>query len=390
MINFYKSIILILIFVIPFFPVQLDTRINYFIYVLALILVPFFYLQVKKDLQEKNLVTFFFVLFLISSLISAVFSYNTYISLQTFYLYLSYFVVFISFKKLFKGYSEKNILTGTLIIVSAVLSAVSFYNTVFLNYINRDSIGASFMWLYYGHNHLANLLLYAVPLSGYFLYLGWKHKFKRFIYLFLTAFFSISLYLTFSRGAYLSFIFSLVISMLIFKDFFKNHIKITLVIFLSLLMASFFYLHQGAAFFNLTKSQNLISLRDIYWQEAINNFLKKPFTGTGLNTYKLVSFPKKPKGVLKADYAHNFFLQMLSDGGVLLFLSGLGLVLSLIISIFKKLKALPKKNYFLVALWVGLISSILYNMVDYGWQLPFSFLIFWIASAILIQKDDKF
>ncbi len=205
----------------------------------------------------------------------------------------------------------------------------------------------------------------------------------------------ISFYLTFARGAYLALIFSLIITILLFIDFSKSNVRLSLVIFLWLLMISFFSINLIASNLNLHKSANLISGRDIYWQEALKNFQTKPLTGTGLNTYKIVSFKQTKKGILKTDSAHNFFLQMLSDGGILLFLSSIGLVVSLIISIFKKIKQVcrfaikeQKKDYFLLSLWVGFVSSILYNLVDIGWQLPFCFLIFWIISAILIQDEN--
>ena len=128
------------------------------------------------------------------------------------------------------------------------------------------------------------------------------------------------------------------------------------------------------------------SLRITYWQQAIKNFQKHPIFGSGLDTFRIVNKREhKPKSIFGSYYAHKFFLQMLTDAGILGFLSSIGLIGSVLRQAIRKVRSLKfeVRNYFYFALFIGILASTLMAMLDMGWQLPTVFLIFWVIAGFL-------
>ncbi|OPZ32281.1 MAG: O-Antigen ligase [Synergistetes bacterium ADurb.BinA166] len=98
-----------------------------------------------------------------------------------------------------------------------------------------------------------------------------------------------------------------------------------------------------------------------HWRVALEEFLLAPLTGVGLGNFGPYSSLFLHSGDPRSKYAHNFFLQILAEGGLLLFLPLLiGLLLLL-----KRVKR-GEKSPELLALLGSLAALLVYNLVDIG------------------------
>ncbi len=302
---------LFLVFAIPLYPLQLDTRIIFVIAGFSLLLYRVFIKNFTQDLQEKNLVTIFFLLFLGALTLSTIFSIDRERSLFYLLLYFSCFVIFTSIRSIFPTQKSKILLVTCYLLPVTILSAISLYNTVIINYVNREPIGTSFMWIYFGHNHLSALLIFAVPLSIFLLKTRPLPIHSTF-YILHSTFLLTALFFTFGLTSIVALAASGIVTSLLFWE--TSHIKKTAA-GLTILVAF------GAFFFGTTNfssnfdvGKNIKSSfkgRIIYWQNALNNFKKSPLLGTGLNTFRYFNPVKKNR--LPSLFTHNFFLQMLTD-----------------------------------------------------------------------------
>jgi len=362
-------------------------RINYAIIGFAILTFPLFFKNVKEDIKSGNITTIFFILFLIACSFSTIFSIDQDRSIPQLLLYYAYFIIFTSIRSIFPTLRSKEVLTFLFLLLTSILSVISLYHTLILKYVNRASEGVSFMWVYFGHNHLAALLIFALPLSVYFLKKYWHKKYAP--VLLLTAYFLLfTLFLTFSRASLISLISACAFIIFFFRFVPKQKIPLFFIIGSFGLLLSF--ITPIAKQVGVTKPDVLSSARPVYWKTAIVNGLSHPITGTGLDTFRHLSYNTSSR-VLKADYAHNFFLQILSDTGILGFLSSIGLIGSVLWKAARRVFEIRNLKFeirnsqkaLLLAFWVGLLASTLNTIVDFDWQLPTVFLVFWLFAGLL-------
>ena len=385
MVKIYQIISILLLITLSFIPKQIDTRINYAIIGFAILTFPLFFKNVKEDIKSGNIATIFFILFLIACSFSTIFSIDQRRSIIQLLLYLSYFVIFTGIRSIFPTLRSKEILATYYILLTTTLSIISLYNTLILKYVNRATEGVSFMWIYYGHNHLSSLLIFALPMSLYFLKKYWSKKLGP-VLLLITYFLLLSLFLTFSRASLISLIISGVFSIFFFRFIPKQKIPFFFIIGSFILFMSFITIITiGAKQVGVTKPDVLSSARPIYWKTAIENGLSHKLFGTGLDTFRHLSYNTFSR-VLKTDYAHNFFIQILSDTGIFGFLSSIGLIFSVLWQSLRKIGNWRASPGLYVALWAGLLASTLNTMVDFDWQISTVFLIFWIFAGFINSK----
>ena len=394
----YQLLTLLLLFMVSFFPRQLDAKIPYAIFSLAILLLPIFFKNAREDIAAKITTTLFFTLFLIASLLSTIFSIDYSHSIPQFLLYFSYFVIFTSIRSLFPTHKSKELFTtpftGQALLIcyllfAILLSVISLYHTVILHYINRESEGISFMWIYYGHNHLAALLIFAIPFSLYLLKKYWNLISLRILLMGIFCFMLIALFFTFGFTSILSLWLSALIALLFFAPFTRLQKlagSFILVVALEVFLLGTFVLPEKIGFEK--RPLRSAATRLIYWQNALDNFSNNPITGSGLDTFRIVNKTSKYKPPLGSFYTHNFFLQMLSDAGILGFLSSILLIGSILWQSIKKIKGqrlmTNGQRRLGTMLFVGLLASTLNSLVDFDWQLPTVFLFFWIMAALQI------
>lgn len=381
----YQFLTILLISVLPFFPKQLfDPHIRPFIIIFAICILPVFFGAFIEDIKRKFIPTICFIVFLICATISTVFSVNIKNSADQLFLFFSYFVVTTSIRVIFPTLRSKEFLVSYYCIIVFCLSLISFYNTFIRHYANRTNVG--FLWVYFGHNHLSGLLIFAIPFCLYILLTHWNNNRFRLPILSIFCFFLISLLLTLSIGAMIALALSFFIIIFFIKKSFpfkKNFFVVFFILaFFSLSSLYFFSTNKRLNVLHLKKNPyNNVATRFVYWQRAFDNFVQKPLTGTGLDTF-YIGREKTPPF---SRYAHNFFIHMLSDAGIFGFLSSIGLIGAVILHAYNAIKMTSDRKIrsFYIFILIGMLSSVFMAMIDVDWHIPTAFLFFWIFAGLL-------
>lgn len=154
------------------------------------------------------------------------------------------------------------------------------------------------------------------------------------------------------------------------------------------------------------ESKNLIQplhQRLMMWHCALDNFKNSPLFGKGVNSFQLnypycqgkliAKNPSLDKINMQANNAHNEYLEILSDGGVISFAIYVFLWVSFFVLFGKKIKTLGKEEkYFYLVLVFGLIGVLVDNLFNITLRtLLVSFAFWFIFSSVnnLSAKEKK-
>lgn len=317
-----------------------------------------------------------FGLFLLSAASGIPFSWSVSNSINELLRYAVYFIVFVYIRR------SKGIRFTNIIIIPAIfLSIISFLYLLLFRLLPFPTGGLHLFFPTFGHNHLAGLLLFALPISIY-RYIDIHEK----KWGLLTAFFLISLIFTYSRVAYIIVLFYLFV---FFRKKAGQALAFSIVAISVLYISIRIYSNIGIKLDFLPKQifKPIVfeSVRLGYWKQAFEGFKLSPVFGTGLDTFRYISnrFATSQKNI--SLYAHNHFIQMFTESGII------GGSLFLLLIIFASAKALCYKTSKQVRhdsfpLLLGVGGSVLNNLLDYDWQIYSLFLYFWVTLGLLLPK----
>lgn len=379
----FRFFFFIILATITLFPYQVDFKVRLFLLALTVsVLVPAIQSFFPK-LKDKDPVTISFLLFLISAVISTIFSVNKDLSLKQLIVYLGSFIIFQASFKLFTEKNQKNKLIIFFVILTEILSVITFYSTVIFEYNSRTRSGASFWWPYFGHNHLSSLLIFSIPLIIYLIKITKKSRIKIFwICLLISQL--VTFYLTFARVAIVSLVLGFLLTAIFFKVTSWKKLFLTTILLLSLTFFLIYFLPNLSGSLGVKKYYKPFD-RSYYWNLAIKNFNKYPVLGSGPNTFITTQKVIK-RGTLRSDYSHNYFLQVMSDMGALGLISFITLLAFTFTSIYKKTKEIKAERRLLnLAIIVGLMASLFINQTDYDFMIPSVFLYFFIFISIALS-----
>lgn len=343
-----------------------------------ILVLPFF--LILADLIDKRLafypvkLSFLFILFLIFTAISSLFSLDFSRSFPYLLFYLSLFLTFIW---VFNHQDEvKGMIIFLIFSLSVIFSIYSLLPLIWPNLI--PSHGYQFIFSNFGsHNHLGDFLVLPLTLSRHI-----------FLSLFLTPFFLLS----FSRSGYLSLVVSLsVVTIYLIR---RRKIKMSSLVVgtVLIILALFFFLTsvwearqipilKGAHQF-LEEKANLqdkffLANRLAFARQALPSFKEAPLLGLGPNNF-LYASQKYTQTGRWAYSSHNIFLDILVENGLLalmVFVVIIGLVLA--------------KAFVNPTIYSFLPLAMLINFqTDYTHTIYSFFLIFFILMG-LIYKEDK-
>lgn len=157
-----------------------------------------------------------------------------------------------------------------------------------------------------------------------------------------------ALFLTFSRGGYLGFVASAALMLVAayffiarneaIKPFLKNRLKPVLFVFLSLfvVIAVFYFSPTGTRFkasFSLSEGSNVQRIQT--WRQAFVVIKSAPFAGVGLGSYGLAV--NSEAGYRDPTYAHNAYLDVWAELGVIGLAAWLILLAGFSASLFRRL-----------------------------------------------------
>ena len=383
----YQLLTALFLFSLLFFTEQFEnTAMKVLILLFSIILLPVFFNAFADDLRRKFLPTILFVAFLAVTTVTTLYSIDYEKSIIQLLLFYSYFIFFVSIRSVFPFLKDKEHFIFYFLVVTSILSLISLYNTFINHYVSRHEL--SFLWIYFGHNHLSALLLFAIPLSLYFLKIYWL----RIVPVTGLSLLIISLMFTFSIGALIALAISLLTTLILFGriiytsqfPFRKVFMAVFLMIaLLGMLSLSMFSENRRIKTLKLVKNPLAhTQSRLIYWQAAYDNFLSNPLKGSGLDTFhEVLNNSGSAIGKVRdTTNVHNFFLQMLSDSGIFGFIISLALITSVLWMSAKM--AFKSGNFLYATLFSGLLASTLFSMIDLDWHVPLVFPFFWVFAGL--------
>ena len=336
-----------------------------------------------RQLRIPVISTCLLLLYLIFVATSTLFGVSIENSFGTLLYVVALFLVFVS---VFNHKDTEELVVRTIIILGLSFIAYSllllFSQTAFLVPEN----GYQFVYSKFGsHNHLGDFLVLALIAAIYKCI-----QRKSFIYLGLIAIFSIFLFTSFSRSAYLSFIIAggvLVWSLLSQKE--TKILSAPVVYLLSITMIAsvlFFAVVTEASSLPLLggvnnfleekfdlKPKTFLSRREDFAGLALKSLQQNPFTGVGVGNFVALSTPDANAPFkLRALSSHNIFLDILSESGILA-------LISFLMFLIFTLKDSLKKRGLLFFLVLGMLVNF---QTDYTHTLISFYALFFILLAL--------
>jgi len=328
----------------------------------------------RKVLKDR--IFWAFSLFLGLAFVSTLFSVSFSRSINAWFFYFFYFVAFLTVRD---GLDDKKrfsrIFLTILLAVSAIACFFSFYYLALGAPPPFES--GNLIFANFGHNHLVDLLVLSLPVA-FCLFLTSKTRKQFYLWLALVLVFVSGFVLSFSRGGIFFAILALALCLVFNKKAFRKK-KLTgwflvLVLF-------------GSLFFFLNSRLLTWQARVEYWRQAAVAFWQRPVFGTGLDTFRLSSIKHQKVPDNWSSHVHNHFLQMFSETGIfggMAFLVLIGLILK---KGFKNVgETVDREKNLMLGFFVGILTSCLHSLVDYDWQFPAVFLIFWVMAGIVLKK----
>ena len=128
------------------------------------------------------------------------------------------------------------------------------------------------------------------------------------------------------------------------------------------------------------------------WADALATFRLNWLTGTGLNTYQVVNLVYQQHDMqVFMNVAHNDYLELAADGGVLLILPTLLCVFFFIRDVRRRFREDGRSSsYWLrVGAVTGLIAIALQETVDFSLQIPGNAALFAVVCAIALHRSPR-
>jgi len=304
--------------------------------------------------------------FCLALAISIIFSINKLNSLMGLYNYVIYLLSFIAAASL--SPKDRIRLIQTIFIAGFIISLAALYQYFFgfanlANYMAKNKVADPFALDYISRRRIFSPFVTPNALGGYLamiLPLALINKNRPWLIMPI----SLALILTGSLGAILS----LFLGLIIYMNLKGGPRKRTAFAFSGLLIAiGLIFVTRSITLKTHTAPGFSALMRLDYWRETLKIIWHVPLTGLGLGNFNLA----------QARYAHNSYLQIWAEMGILGILAYLLLVFRSLKSGFNKLKLGEEKNYTITLITVIAIF-LTHNLIDFTFFLPEVATIWWI------------
>ena len=367
--------LLILIFIRPFISSLAFPYVNFLYSFLLLGLLSIWIVVKKISLDKIKAIKYPLLIFILALFISLVFSSDKIISLKELYKYLTGILLILTGLSL-SGKDRKQVIF-CMVSAGVLISLLAIYQYLFgfqhlLTYIIKEKVSNSFTLDYISRrriffpfvtpNTLAGYLAMIIPLA-----LSYKNKIWLMIPL------SFALLLTKSLGGLLSVFLALAIYF-----YLQGKLKKGGIIFLSGLLVIIGVVFMVRAAAPQQHLQPIFStiMRLNYWKGALKIIKMYPLAGVGLGNFNLP----------QSRYAHNSYLQIWAEMGILGIISILWLAIAIIKSALKKINGAANSRT--AALIAANFAFLFHNLLDFTFFLPEVSLIWWLILCLLLPSDS--
>tara|TARA_B100000780_G_scaffold52847_2_gene32803 strand:- start:2833 stop:4101 length:1269 start_codon:yes stop_codon:yes gene_type:complete len=404
-------ILILLTYTIPNFS-SIDRIGNQYLYLsiintISIVCLYFFKINGLPEIFKKSLTIKTYCLFMISSLISIFYANNLPEALITLNQYFNIFTSFLIFLIVIQKIDGKTDYILKLFLAAFIVEMLFSYIPI-INDLENGGIRARSMD-YIGLSANINItsfsIVFKLPIVFYFLNKT-NNTLKRIVlFLLLVATFFL-IFILGTRGALLGMIICL--SIYIFDLFknnlgLKNKIKSGSIIFFALIVSTVFNLIvlkdsssknvlSRAATISLSTQDGSINQRLRYYKQGITQFINNPFVPIGLGNWKLnsIGYDKNNiNGYTIPYHAHNDFIQILVEQGLLGMFFYIMIYLSILVFIIKH-KILNSYDTRYVAFLTMILVFLLDSMINFPLSRPINQIqIMLVLSAVIINKTDN-
>ena len=375
----------------------------------SLNLISFSYLILKYSisdlynlLRKKNIILLYLG-FIIVSGISIIMASNKAESLITFSTYLTFFFSLISIFLIVK--KEKLDIVNIFLVFclgSLIIDSV-YILSLLVQDIIVDGNAFSRSNLYRGFtaniNISAFMLTMKSPVIIYYLFKHQKNKFKVLLLSLILLMVVLSIFILLSRGAFIAFAISTFL--LITYFFIKSNIrKFTIpTIYLVTILLGYFIssnlinskgtniINERVSSINIDRADESIDERLRFYSAAIKSISKNPIIGIGIGNWKIETIRYDAKnlvGYRVPNHAHNDFLQVAAESGLVALIFFLGFILYPFIFYLKN-KLFKESNHILYLILIMMSVYIIDSMLNFPISRPVSH-IFLVFVLIVFMK----
>ncbi|MFH1202016.1 MAG: O-antigen ligase family protein [Candidatus Omnitrophota bacterium] len=375
---------LLIIFFRPFIS-SLTYPIVSFYYNIVLVIISGAYLiseqrKTNFSVNDLPLTTFIFAV-----IFSNIFSIEHLVSLNVTLDFIIFILIFLLVRA--QDEKKKRQLIFTIIFASILICLYALYQYSFgfehaLNLIQGFKISYPYaqyiltkkrvLGPFFSADMLASYLSLIIPVVIAFL-LSQKNKILSIIYyLISTVLLLVSLFLAQSFGTILSLFLGLLLFYFLSKPLRKKLTWPLLVIFIFGLSVVFLRWNQ---FSEPISPHNPFLKRMTYWKQSLEILKLHPIVGIGLGNFEIP----------RSFFAHNSYLQLWIETGILGFLSFLWFILDYLWQALKRIRKNPQ-NYFLTAAFVSIIVFLIHNILDFSFFIPEVALTWWVILGVLSKN----
>ncbi|MDD5165860.1 MAG: O-antigen ligase family protein [Candidatus Omnitrophica bacterium] len=337
---------------------------------------------------------FAFVLLALISFILSIYKHDSFFALLRLLGYVgTYYVVSNNFDRLMSR--------RLLILVIGMGAVLSIYG--FLQYfgvLNHSWWGPPefLASVYINHNHFAGYLELVIPMTAGMLFSRRQRSIGyRLAIIAALIIMAIVFIFTQSRGGWICLAISLLVMniVLIKQGKFNKKSAILFLIIIGFIV-SFVYLNRKeipqriATMTNAEERETESSMqtRIKIWQGTLGQIRDNPLTGVGIGAFDAGFYRYRPEGLnVRAVFAHNDYLQMAAEMGVLAPFIMLWIFIAVIGTGFTKKHLSPR----LLGCAIGILSLSLHGLVDFNFHIPANMLLFSVYAALIMaaSKEDN-
>ena len=402
--NVVWSCLLSLIFLRPFIGQRCYPTLDIY-YSLVFLFCALLWIIFRAKTSFKSQLNYPLLLFLIALFISTLFSINLRSSLKEAYKFAPYLAAF--YLMLSISPEQKRKLLIVLVGAGSLLSLYAIYQFFwgFQNILDCLSQTEPYPYAeefvarkrvfttFFSPDMFAGYLIMMLPLAVG-LFLDSLLKKNRFLWI-LTglsiSFMFISLLLTKSIGGWISlFIAFLVFSVLLFVH--HPHLRRKIVwiaavasIFIVAILAGILIIRADYSA-EFASPQNSLIQRLYFWRSATKMIRDFPLAGVGPGNFGLIYPEYKSPQAIETHFAHNSYLQIWAEMGILGIAGWLWLILRSFQAGVRKLKVQERPDYLTVGLIAASSAFLTHNFIDFGFFIPEVAFHWWVISGLIAKE----
>lgn len=377
-----QILLLFIVFLFPFFLGKLFFFPQYILFCILILLLVFSLKKIKLSYL------FPFVLFFVLSITSVGYTFSLAATRGEILRVANYFILFYLFLVYFQDNIWKERLLDTLL-VSAMLVCLYGLGIYFL-------VGEKNLLLFstfFNPNCFASYLILILPLAIYKLLTS--HNFISLNrYSSLTIILFLCLFLTASRGAFVSLFIGGIIWLVVVRNVFKINKPLKIIAFFCIIISLLLFLTRPIlqerlySFFNPSHRSHLY--RMLVYKGTLNIIKNYPLGGTGAGTFETV-YPDYKLGSVNTKLTHSTYLQIASEMGMIGLFSFLFLFIFILKNLFFQFKRaqVKEEKLFLSCILFISINFLMHNLFDYPWHIPGTSGIYFVLAAVGMNYGIK-